>query len=272
MTATQEWFSGFRQVARQVAGFAPVLVSAALLVLAGWLLGRLLRYLGTRGTSALLTRLGQRPSLRGAIVSSGVASYVPGVIGGFIFWLVFLFFLAAALETLGLPIVTGSLNRVAYYLPNVLAALVVIFAGIILGNLVRGLVARTATSAGVEFGPAVGTAAQGIVILVAIVVALEQVGVKAQVLIVLLAIITGTTLAGAGLAFGLGASTAVRSIIASYYVAQAYRIGQLVRIGGIEGKIVRTTPTAVFLETAQGRMLVPAKQFSEEASLLVTEG
>jgi hypothetical protein len=109
------------------------------------------------------------------------------------------------------------------------------------------------------------------VVLVAVVVALEQVGIEAQVLIVIVAIVLGTTLAGAALAFGLGARTAVSSIIGSYYVAQAYRIGQLVRIGTIEGKIVQTTPTAVFLDTPHGRVLVPAKQFSEEVSVLVTE-
>ncbi len=271
MTPTQDWFSGFAQVARQLLAFAPTLLSAALLTLVGWLLARLARFLASRAVTAVLTRLGGRPSLRGAIVSSGVATQVPAVIGGFAYWLVLLFFVAAALETLGLPVVTGALNRVAYYLPNVLAALVVIFAGIIVGSLVRGLVNRTAASAGVDFGTAVGSLAQWTVILIAVVVALEQVGIEAQVLIVIVAIVVGTTLAGAGLAFGLGARTAVSSIIASYYVAQAYRIGQLVRIGGIEGKIVQTTPTAVFLDTPQGRVLVPAKQFSEEVSVLVTE-
>ena len=271
MTPGQEWFSGFPQVARQLLTYAPVVASAALLALAGWLLGRLARWLAARAVGAVLTRLGSRPSLRGALVGSGVATQVPAVVGGFAYWLVFLFFLAAALETLGLPVVTGALNRVAYYLPNVLAALVVLFAGIILGSLVRGALTRTAASAGVEFGTAVGSLAQGTVVLVAVVVALEQVGIEAQVLIVIVAIVLGTTLAGAGLAFGLGARTAVSSIIASYYVAQAYRIGQLVRIGGIEGTIVQTTPTAVFLDTPQGRVLVPAKQFSEEASVLVTE-
>jgi hypothetical protein len=271
MTPAQQWFSGFPQVARQLLAFAPVIASAALLALAGWLLGRLARFVASRATAAVLTGLGARPSLRRAIVSSGVATQVPAVIGGFAYWLVLLFFVAAALETLGLPVVTGALNRVAYYLPNVLAGLVVIFAGIILGALVRGAVTRTAASAGVDFGTAVGSLAQGTVILVAIVVALEQVGIEAQVLIVIVAIVLGTTLAGAGLAFGLGARTAVSSIIASYYVAQAYRIGQLVRIGGIEGTIIQTTPTAVFLDTPQGRVLVPAKQFSEEVSVLVTE-
>ncbi|HEX6308525.1 MAG TPA: mechanosensitive ion channel domain-containing protein, partial [Longimicrobiales bacterium] len=68
-----------------------------------------------------------------------------------------------------------------------------------------------------------------------------------------------------------GARTAVSNIISSYYVSQTYRVGQSVRVGGIEGRIVQTTPTAVFIATSQGRVMVPAKQFSEEASILLTE-
>jgi len=84
-------------------------------------------------------------------------------------------------------------------------------------------------------------------------------------------VVVGATLAGAGLAFGLGARTAVSNIISSYYVAQAYSVGQSVRVGGVEGKIVQTTPAAVFVAGPEGRVMIPAKQFSEQASVLLTE-
>jgi small-conductance mechanosensitive channel len=87
----------------------------------------------------------------------------------------------------------------------------------------------------------------------------------------MVAVIVGAGLAGAGLAFGLGARTAVSNIIASHYVSQAYRVGQTVRVGSVEGQIVQTTPTAVFIASPEGRVMVPANQFSETTSVLVTE-
>ncbi|MDH4046279.1 MAG: mechanosensitive ion channel family protein [Gemmatimonadota bacterium] len=272
MILVQQWLSSLQEASRNLVGLLPALAGASALVLAGWLLGRLLAYWGRRGTGGVLDRLARRPSLRGAITTSGAASQVPRVIGAFVFWVVFLFFAAAALETVGLPVVTASLNRVAYYLPNVLAALVVVFAGIIGGNLAHGGVTRAAAGTGVAFGPAIGTTVQGTIVLVAVVVALEQIGIKAQLLIVIVGVVTGTTLAGAALAFGLGARTAVSNVIASYYVAQAYQVGQQVRVAGVEGKIVQTTPTAVFVSTPQGRVMVPARHFSEDVTVLVTDG
>ncbi len=267
----QDWLSAFRDVSQSLAAFAPALLGAAVLVGAGWIFGRLLAWGARRTVKALFVRLGRQASLQSAIESSGAMAQAPGVIGGFAFWVVFIMFLAAALETLGLPVVTGSLSRVAYYLPNVLAALVVIFAGIIGAKVAGNAAARTATGTGMAAGPAIGATVRGTVMLVATVVAVEQVGIQADILIVVVAVVIGSILAGAGLAFGLGARTAVSNIIAAHYVAQAYQVGQTVRVGGVQGRILQTTPTAVFIAGPEGRVMIPAKQFSEEASVLVTE-
>lgn len=263
--------SAFRDGAQKMYAFIPTLLGAALLVFAGWLLGRLLSWLSRRVVRAVMGRLAKQPSLSGAIESSGAATQLPGVIAGFVFWVIFVFFIAAAMETLGLPVVTASISRVAYYLPNVLAALLMVFAGLILGKLVGNAVARAAARTGMAFGPAIGATVRGTIILVAAVVAIEQVGIQADVLVVMVAVVVGSTLAGAGVAFGLGARTAVSNIIASHYVTQAYRVGQTVRVGAVEGKIIQTTPTAVFIATPEGRVLVPANQFGEMTSVLLTE-
>jgi hypothetical protein len=44
----------------------------------------------------------------------------------------------------------------------------------------------------------------------------------------------------------------------------------MVRIGAVRGKIVEITATAVILENSDGRVLVPAKEFSEGVSVLTT--
>ena len=268
----QDWFSGLRDASQNIGAFLPALLGAALLVLAGWLLGTLLGYLVRRLTASLLTRLSRRPSLQSAIESSGATAQVPAVAATFVFWVVFVFFIAAAMETLGLPVVTASLSRVAYYLPNVLAALVVIFAGVIGGKLLGAGVSRAASTTGMALGPMIGGTVRATVIMVAVVVAIEQIGIKADLLVIIVAVVVGTILAGAGLAFGLGARASVSNIIASHYVAQSYRVGQTIRVAGVEGAIVELRPTAVFVSTPEGRVMIPAHAFSEQASVLITEG
>ena len=51
---------------------------------------------------------------------------------------------------------------------------------------------------------------------------------------------------------------------------QVYRVGNTVKFGDVHGKIVEITATAVVIERPDGRVLVPAKDFSEGVSMLVT--
>jgi small-conductance mechanosensitive channel len=82
--------------------------------------------------------------------------------------------------------------------------------------------------------------------------------------------VIGAIIGAAALAFGLGSRTAVSNIIAAHYLRQIYRVGHTVKVGNVHGKILEITPTAVIIEESDGRVLVPAKEFSEGISVLIT--
>ena len=44
---------------------------------------------------------------------------------------------------------------------------------------------------------------------------------------------------------------------------------EIVRLGAVEGEVEAITPTAVVLKTADGRVIVPAKEFTEVISTLL---
>jgi len=250
----------------------PALLGAVALLLAGWLLARLLRALSARLVGRSLGKVERRWGLHHAVADTDARSMLSRVVSTFVFWLVLLFFIAAALESLGLEVVSSVVNRLAYYLPNVLGAVVVLVGGAVLAKVIRGLATTAAKSAGIVRAEEVGRVARAAVLLVASIVALDQIGVDAQLLVILLAVVVGAGVGGASLAFGLGARTSVSNIIASYYLNQTYRVGQKIRVGDIVGTIVRTTPTGVLLDTADGQALIPARRFSDEVSVLIAGG
>lgn len=257
-------------LAARLQDFLPQLIVAAVLVLVGLLVALVIRLLTSRLLTRILERARRSVELKDAVDDPGVRSTIPRVVAGFVFWVTWLVFLSAAIESLGFTIVTDFVSQVTYYLPNVLATVVILVAGVIVARLVRRAATGGARSAGVLHAERIGRAAQMLVLVVAVLVALDQIGIDAQLLMILMTVLVATTFGSAGLAFGLGARVAVGNIIASHYVTQAYRVGQRIRIGEIEGEILQTTPTAVVLATPEGRVLMPARRFSEEPSLLVT--
>jgi hypothetical protein len=250
-------------------------LGAASLVAIGLGLGFLSRALAAR----LLRLVSVRLSTQAAAVGAGTVAIRFGaraltrptiaVISDFIFWVVFIIFLAAATETLGVPMISAWLTAVALYMPRVVAAVLVALVGVLAGNLARQVISGAATSAGINYAQVIGRITQTAILLVTAVVAVDQLGIQTTFIVVIASISVAALLGGAALAFGLGARTAASNIIAAHYLVKTYGAGDRVRIGDVEGRILEITSTAVILDTADGRTLVPAKDFGERASLLL---
>lgn len=257
----------FTQTREHLIVLIPKLIMALLILLTGFLIARLFRTL----SSKLLIKIGDllpATKLQGNIKSERLDRY-SGLVGNIIFWIVFFFFLTTATEVIGLPIMTAWLSNFIQYLPNVLAAVLIGFIGIIGGAIVRDLIVTAAGSADIASGQVLGKFAQAIILLVAMVVAIQQIGIDIAFLTGIVSIALAALLFGAALSFALGARTSISNILAGYYLNNQIAIGDRVSINGCEGRIIQITPTAVILESEDGLVNIPAKKFSEEISTLL---
>jgi hypothetical protein len=265
------WTSALREplvlFMQKVSGYLPTFLAAMALLLAGWLLARLLRAWSIRLIGGL-DRFIRGHRIEGWLRRIGLERPASDVVGGIVFWVVFLLFFTAATETLGLPVVATWLGGVSTYLPRVLVAVLIIFAGLLAGNLARDAVTTTASAAGIAYGALLGRIVYVVILLIAAVTGVDQIGIESRFLTATITIVIGAVISGVALAFGLGARTAVTNIIAAHYLRQNYRVGHTIKIGDVQGKIVEITNTAVILESTDGRVLVPAKAFSETVSVL----
>jgi small-conductance mechanosensitive channel len=260
----------FNLFIQRIAEHFPNILGSLLLVLVGWFLARLLRAAIIR-LSGRLDGLFRSQTRDDFLRRLGVERPASTVIGGIVFWLVFLVFFTAATETLGLPVLATWLSGVSYYLPRILVSALIILAGLFAGNLARDAITATAGAAGLAYSELLGRAVYVIVLLVAIVTGVDQLGIESRFLTLTITVVIAALIGGAALAFGLGSRTTVSNIIAAHYLRQIYRVGQTVRIHDIYGRIAEITPTSVILDGPEGRVLVPAKDFSEVASVLITK-
>jgi len=266
------WLEAVFEAVEALRSHLPTIAAAVLLVLVGWVLAMLIRRWGRRLTERLFDRLSAASTPIGkAVEGSRARGNTPAIVGGFVFWIVLLVFLAAAVETLGLPVMTDLLGRLAAYAPNVLAAALIFLSGLVAARVIRSAVMRAAAAGGVSQAKGVATAAEITVIVLVLVIALEQLGVNARVLELTVAVTVGSGLAAVALAFGLGARTSVSNMIAARDVARRLSVGQRVLVDGITGTVIELTSTAVILKTAEGRAIVPARRFNESSTVILHE-
>lgn len=268
-----EWTTAFSDsvshLIQRVIAYLPNLLGAMVLLVLGWLLACLARAAIARLTTSGLAVLSRNTAIGRALERTALRERIPKVVGVMTYWVIVLFFVAAAVERLELRVVTTLISGLAYYLPKVLMGVVIVFAGFVAGNIAHSAISTAASTAGVSHASGLGRAAQILITFVGFVMGAEYLGIQSTFLIVIAAIAVFTTLGGAALAFGLGSGVAVSNIISAHYLLKTYEVGQTVRISGLEGRIVEISQTGVILDAAEGRIIVPAKKFSEEASVLV---
>lgn len=256
---------------QKVSGYLPNILGAIALLIGGWLLARVLRFACARLISGLDSLL-RRHGMELLLIRVGWERPASELIGSIVYWLVFLVFFAAATETLGLPVVATWLGGVSTYLPRVLVAGLILLAGFLAGKIARDALGTAATAAGIAYGALLGRVVYISIILIAMITGIDQIGIESRFLTMTIAIVIGSLVGAAALAFGLGARTAVSNIIACHYLRQIYRVGHTIRIGEAQGKISEITNTAVIVENADDRLVVPAKDFSEKISILLRRG
>lgn len=274
MTLFTEWSDALQDVLQtflsRASQFLPKLIGALLLLLIGWLIARLLRSIGT---NIVLTI--ERVISQSSIARSGTSVRLPmvsaRVLGGVLFWMVLLFFATAATEVLGLGIFTAWLVQLVGYLPTVAAGGLIVVVGVLASRTARQLVEAAPVGDGHAQRALLGRLVQAVILITAILVGADQIGIRVTLLVVMAAVLVASLVGAAALSLSLGSRSYVANLIGSHYLRQTYAIGQLVRVEGYEGKILEITPTSLVLETVDGRVSLPARLHNEAAIVLLID-
>jgi hypothetical protein len=255
-----------QQFQLKLATTVPSLLAAISILIGGWLIALLLRFLVQR-LIANLDRLIPSKTVKTALSQVNAKKSASDMISKVVFWTVIFFTLTVATEVVGLKVITSWMGQFTNYLPNVIAAVLMGFVGVIAASIVQDISLRTLLSAEVTNAKAISKILQGAVILVTLAVIAGQIGIDIYFLNNIVIIILASLLGGCALAFGLGSRSIVNNILSAHYLQKKYEVGQVVKISGIEGKITEITPTSVIVDATEGEIMIPAKEFSEVISI-----
>ena len=247
----------------------PKLLTAMIVVLAGWALASLLR----RAVLGAFRRIAARlPAglTRRAWTETVDDQRAGQVIAGGLYWLVLAGAVVIAVDTLDVPLFSRWMDRLSVYLPRVAVAAILVLGGIVTARLARNAILDTA-GRGVTQARNLARLTQVSIIAAASLIAAGQLGLDVSLLTNVFLILLAAALGAAALAFGLGAREVVADILAMHYVNKAYPIGQVIRIASQEGGSLRTTRTSGLLESAEGELSIPGRHFADHPCVIVTE-
>lgn len=194
----------------------PALLGALIIVFAGYLLAKVLERLVDRGLRRIgLNNMLARGGVMEAVERSGAHVNPTRVLANLVFWLVMFAVILVAANALGLESLAIVFGELVSYIPSVIAAIVIILVGIVLGQFVGGLIGA---SAGALYGGrALARVGSGGIILLAVFMALQELGIATEIVTTAFAILFGAIAFAIALAFGLGSRELAGEIMREWY-------------------------------------------------------
>ena len=189
-----------------------------------------------------------------AVQRIGVRESLNTLVPKIVYYLLLILFARTAADAMGLAAISSAIGSFMAYLPNIVAALLILVLGGAAAQVAGRAVAEAATNAGIEFGASLGGLVSGLIMFVLGIMAISQLQIDTDMVrIVTAAVLAGMALAF-GLAFGLGSRDITRNIIAGYYARKTFEVGRDIEIHGERGELMGITPTQTLIQQA-GRMV-----------------
>jgi hypothetical protein len=203
--------------------FVPRLVAATIIFAGGFVIAVLARRI-VRSTLAslhfdrLAARTGASEMLRVAEMPSADV-----LVAKIVFWIVWTGFVVSAVDALQFEPLQGLVQQFYLFVPRVLLALLVLALGFLVGNFVWRATLLASVNAGVPGARLLSGTLRLLVMAIAVVMALEQLGLATAVVLTAFAIAFGALMLGLAIAFGLGGRDAAKQLLDQHLRAQQER-------------------------------------------------
>jgi len=255
----------------QVLEYLPKIAAAMLILVLGWFIAKFAKIAIVRAIGGI-DQFWKRLVLKEGLEQLQSRQPPARIVGEIVFWILLLVFITFATEILGLGLFVTWLQKIVAFLPLAALATFIVVVGFVVGTLARNLIETSAKSAGMVNAGALGRTAQIVVIFISVILGIGQVGINISFISELAAIVLAAMLGGLSLAFGLGSRTHVSNIIAANQLKTLFQVGDRIRIGDVEGDIVKISISKIVIDTEFGSVNIPAKLFDEQISTLTQKG
>lgn len=267
-----EWgkvvFIFFQSIFEKIGGYLPNVLGAIVVLTVGWLGAKILRSVTVRILRVCgIVELSKKIKFHDMLTKVGITHTLDQIIGGLVYFTVLFIFLISASEILGFKLVLDTLNKFIAYLPHVFGAFLILIIALYLAKVIKDGLASASISLNIAYAGALSSMLEILIVGFGIVMALTELGLDMTIFTANITIIISGIVLALALSIGLGSRSIMSNVLARYYTAQLFHVGDSVSLGGEKGTIIKTTPVSILIQTEDGEQLyIPNERIIEEGS------
>ncbi|MDH4192609.1 MAG: mechanosensitive ion channel [Nitrospirota bacterium] len=258
----------FQEFMGKLVGYLPQVLGAIIILVIGWLAAKMLKGL----TSKVLriggiVELSKKIKFHDMLTKIGITSSLDQIMGGLVYYLILLLFFISASEVLGFKLVLDTLNKFVVYLPHILGAFLILIIALYLAKVIKDGIASASSSLNIAYAGALSSVLEILIVGFGIVMALTELGLDMTIFTANITIIIAGIVLAMALSIGLGSRSIMSNVLARYYIAQLFHVGDKVSLAGQKGTIIKITPVSIVIQTDdEEKLYIPNDRIIEEGS------
>ncbi len=204
----------FVSAANRFGAQIPTLAAALLLLIIGLFAARALRTIAERLMSAAhVDEHTAKVGINEVLARMGLGKSPSYVLSFVVYWFILFIFFVSAANAVNMTIVSELLERFVLFIPQLVAALLILFGGMLFGHFLFEIVTNAAAANNIKGGRTLARAAYVGTMLFSVATAMEQLGMRVALITSALQIALGSAGLAAAIAFGLGGRKAAEDLI-----------------------------------------------------------
>jgi hypothetical protein len=202
-----------QELARSFAHLLPRLLAMLIIALLGWVVAYVLK-VSLRGILRIV-KFDRLSDNAGAteLLSKAALPSSSELVSRVVFWLVWLGFILLGVQVLGIVGLQEQISRFFLYLPRLFVALFIVFFGLVAASFFSRAALLAAVNADFPSPRLLATMIRTVIVIFAVSMAFEQLGLAERTILVAFAIAFGALMLGLAIAFGTGGRDLARQFL-----------------------------------------------------------
>lgn len=172
-------------------------------------------------------------------------------------YLILLVVIMTVVGVLDMPVLAQLIQDIIKWLPNLIAAFIVMIGGLLIGVSLQNVVISTCKSLGIPSANMIGSFVFYFVFINVVIVALSQAQINTAFFAQNISIIIAGIVLAFSIGYGLASKDLAASFLASYYTKEKLNIGDKVKINNVEGYIIDVDKSSITLRDENKDVIIP---------------
>jgi hypothetical protein len=250
--------STLTKLINQFVDFVPRFIFASFILLIGYLVAKGLAIV----TKKLLERvgfdkIGDRLNEVSIVKQLQTEIKLSQIVAKVLYYFIMLGFVTDATRTLGVGAITGLVEKLVNFVPQLIVAAIMLQIGVLVSEAIKNAVVSICKSFNVPSAKLIGSIVFTFFLAITIISALGQAGVNTELLESSFNLLIGGVILAFAVGYGFASKDILANLLSSFYNKNRFKEGQTIQIDDVKGQIIGLDTTSITLKTGDTKTVFP---------------